>query len=53
MKVDGVGVENIISEDPSQYNIAKEVLSKIFNCKMTKGETKKNNQKLQIRKQSR
>jgi hypothetical protein len=53
MTVDGVGVEKIISEDPSQYTMAKEALSDIFNCNMTTGETKKNNKKLRMRKQSR
>ena len=53
MTVNGVGVEKIISEDPSQYTMAKEALSNIFNCKMTRRETAKNNKKLQSRKQSR
>ena len=53
MTVDGVGIEKIISEDPSQYTIAKEALSNIFNCKMTSRETAKNNKKLKGRKQSR
>jgi hypothetical protein len=53
MTVDGVAIENLISKDPSQYTFAKEVLSNIYNCKMTRGEITKNNNKLRIRKQSR